>query len=261
MAEPQPEIERALEMVRRALAALKRGEIASAQLLLQEATQSLETLQRSQAGQVYWLPPMRQSALGEAGAEIIQALQRADEALSAESAEPAAERFDSLTGLLSRHGFEEHVAELAVSAPAVETRWLLLADLDRLKALNDRYGHLAVDAYLEALGNGMRAVVPAPHVLARLGGEEFGAVIRDVPLAGARSLAERIREAVEELNHPLRATISIGIAGWLPATEPIQDAYRHAEQALYQAKDAGGNRVHVFGIDDDPDIGLAAAPL
>ena len=106
--------------------------------------------------------------------------------------------------------------------PATETYWLLLADIDRFKAINDRHGHLTGDAYLEAIAKVLGTFLPAPHYPARVGGEEFAAVLRDLAMEQARTLAEGMRLAVEELQEPARATVSIGIAAWLPASEPAR---------------------------------------
>ena len=62
------------------------------------------------------------------------------------------------------------------------------------------------------------------------------------------------------LSHPAQATISIGIAGWLPASEPFEDAFRRAALALYRAKSTGGKLVRIAGIDDDPDSGTLPSP-
>jgi diguanylate cyclase (GGDEF)-like protein len=159
------------------------------------------------------------------------------------------DRHDELTGLLSQHGFEQQLREVAAHAAPDETAWVFVADLDRLKDLNDLHGHGAVDEYLKAVAAALRGALAPSHALARLGGDEFGAILRDMAMGDARTAGEEARAAVESLGHPLKGTITVGIAGWLPAHEPADGAMRRADTALYSAKNAGGNRIHVSGTE------------
>jgi diguanylate cyclase (GGDEF)-like protein len=162
------------------------------------------------------------------------------------------DRHDYLTGLLDRRGFEEHLREAAENASSDETAWVLLADLDRLRELNERHGHLEGDGYLAAVAGALRGVLAPSHRPARLGGDEFGAILRDMSMADAETLGEAVRSAVETLDHPLRGTVTVGIAGWLPASEASEGALRRADTALYRAKLQGGNLVGVSGTERGP---------
>jgi diguanylate cyclase (GGDEF)-like protein len=246
-----PDLQRALEMVRLSAAALRAGVHSIAEGFLREAEQSLLALHASKATRLAWSPPMHHGALGEALTQIIAALQRADAAIAAEEPQELP-IVDGLTGLPSYKAFQQHLVELAASAPLTETCWLLIADIDDFKALNDRHGHPTGDAYLAAVAGLARTLLSPPHYLARAGGEKFAAVLCDLTMEQAHSLAEDIREAVEELQQPADATLSVGLAGWLPATEPAQQAYLRADRALEAAKRAGGNCVEVSGSDDGP---------
>jgi diguanylate cyclase (GGDEF)-like protein len=161
-------------------------------------------------------------------------------------------RRDRLTGLLDRRSFEEQLREVATTAPTNETAWVLLADLDRLQDLNARHGHSAVDGYLTAVAGALRGALGSSRRAARLGGDEFGVILRDMSMGAARALGEAVRTAVERLDHPLKGTATVGIAGWLPASEPFDDAMRRADAALYTAKTQGGNRVNVSGTEPWP---------
>ena len=177
--------------------------------------------------------------LAEVAIEITGALQRAEQALSPMEPDPSPAGPNALTGLPNRRASENHLAELAESVPATETCWLLVADIDRFKDINDRHGHPTGDAYLTALADVVRAHVFAPHFAARIGGEELAGVLRHLTLEQARTLADELRLAVEDLHEPAQATISIGLAGWLPASEQAEEAFRRADMALYRASKRG----------------------
>jgi diguanylate cyclase (GGDEF)-like protein len=160
--------------------------------------------------------------------------------------------YDSVTGLLSVRGFREILEELQATAPVDETVWLLCADIDDLKSMNDQHGHLAVDEYLGRVAELLRRLLPLPHRLARLGGDEFGALLVNVSMGEVGVLGDRICRALKDFDDPLQRTITVGIAGWLPERETTDDALRRADTALYRAKCQGGNCVYVSGTDDRP---------
>lgn len=124
---------------------------------------------------------------------------------------------------------------------------LVMLDVDRFKVINDTYGHLAGDAALRALADCLMACTRASDMVFRFGGEEFTVVLSNTDLAGARLLAARIRESVEQTEFccdgiRLRLTVSVGIAN----LEPGDDAAAltgKVDQALYRAKATGRNRV------------------
>ena len=240
----------------------------TAQALLAEAEQALTRLgamlDRTPPGEanVAWLPypALADPALNQASVEILAALQRVDVALAENRSTTSAMSVDTLTGLPSSAQFHDEAAHIAqAAAPAAgETFWVLVADIDRFAAVNDRHGHRAGDERLAALAQTMRQSLSPQHQLARVGGDDFAAILRgDLSMEKARAVAETLRAAAEEIEHPVRITISVGLAGWLPASERFEDAFRRADNALYSAKNAGGNRVYVSGIDDDWDTGLA----
>jgi two-component system cell cycle response regulator len=126
---------------------------------------------------------------------------------------------------------------------------LLMFDVDHFKNVNDSFGHLAGDFVLAKLAKVASATVRTEDVFARYGGEEFGIICRGVPLPNAGILGERLRAIVEATlfehdGHRMPITISVGVAG--TPEIPIETGpqlIEAADQALYEAKRAGRNRV------------------
>lgn len=163
---------------------------------------------------------------------------------------------DALTGTKNRRVFDEHLARVWLQA-ADDRRNLaiLLIDVDHFKAYNDRYGHLAGDDALRRVARSLQTLVHRPlDILARYGGEEFAAVLFDVELRQARDVAERMRRAVLELAIEHKAsstrqavTVSVGVAFIQPTIDRGErGALQLADQALYEAKLGGRNRVELM---------------
>lgn len=160
---------------------------------------------------------------------------------------------DGLTGIGNRRRFDEFlIREWRRSRRARTPLALVLLDVDYFKAFNDHYGHATGDDCLREVAATLAMLVRRPGDLcARYGGEEFAAILPHTDLAGARTLAERIREAVLALEIPHEGsvvsphvTVSIGIAASDPsAAEEPDDLLRDADRRLYEAKSAGRNRV------------------
>lgn len=157
---------------------------------------------------------------------------------------------DKLTGLLNRHAF----AILAVKLLAEHRREprpvaVLLADIDRFKEINDRHGHLAGDAVLEAVAQVLQRRLRASDLAVRWGGEEFLLLLKGCELDEARRIAEDLRQAVAA--SPVAAgklaipvTISIGVSQF-DGKESMDRLIGRADEALYAAKHGGRNRVDV----------------
>lgn len=146
---------------------------------------------------------------------------------------------DMLSGVRNRRAFFECFEETP------EAGEFILIDIDRFKAINDTYGHLAGDEVIRGVGQALRAVfVGTPAVIGRVGGEEFAVFLPDT--ASSRlDYAEASREAVaamvvEGIERPI--TISIGSATSEPP-RPAIEVYAGADRALYLAKAGGRNRV------------------
>ncbi len=163
---------------------------------------------------------------------------------------------DALTGTKNRRVFDEHLVRLWQQAiedgRAVA---ILLLDVDHFKAYNDRYGHLAGDQTLRRVARTLQRFVRRPlDILARYGGEEFAVIVYDVGADQARDLAERMCRAVAELDiehfesgTAASVTISVGVAAIRPTIHRNpKGALQLADQALYEAKVGGRNRVELM---------------
>ncbi|OQX31504.1 MAG: hypothetical protein B0D96_11985 [Candidatus Sedimenticola endophacoides] len=123
---------------------------------------------------------------------------------------------------------------------------LILFDIDHFKRVNDRHGHLLGDQALRAIADCAQRTIRDSDLLFRYGGEEFLVLLTNTGLSGAQMLAERIRRSIEQAQPVIEAgeaiTISLGVASLLQ-NEGATDLFQRADQALYQAKHQGRNRV------------------
>jgi diguanylate cyclase (GGDEF)-like protein/PAS domain S-box-containing protein len=159
---------------------------------------------------------------------------------------------DGLTGLMNRRSFDDALdARLDATQANGQPLSLLMIDVDRFKAFNDIYGHLAGDACLKLVGQTVAHALRGMDVVARFGGEEFVAILPDATDDQAYQVATRIQSALREcrIAHSGSATglvtVSIGIAGY-PADTRARSASQllaRADEALYVAKDAGRDRI------------------
>jgi diguanylate cyclase (GGDEF)-like protein len=163
---------------------------------------------------------------------------------------------DGLTGCWNRSTTDALLAhELQRAHRAGMPVAFVLLDLDHFKQVNDRHGHRTGDAVLRAFADAVRRRLRASDVFGRTGGEEFGLVLPDTDVAGARWLVEAVRREVEALqladDHgaPVLVTVSAGVAVADASSRLSGDRlYGQADQSLYEAKRAGRNRVEVYGI-------------
>jgi diguanylate cyclase (GGDEF)-like protein len=152
---------------------------------------------------------------------------------------------DPLTGLLNRHALGPRFAELACQAKiANQPLCLLLCDVDRFKQINDEHGHGRGDAVLRDIAYEMRKRLRSFELVYRLGGEEFLILLPGITLRAGEQIAERLRTAVEEACPTgLCITVSLGVsAGWGEEVD-YESLFVAADEALYEAKRAGRNRV------------------
>lgn len=154
---------------------------------------------------------------------------------------------DGLTGLLNRTTFEEQ-AEREVrrlqAAGSVST--VILADLDNFKAINDTHGHAAGDAAIKAFADACRASVRHTDLAGRYGGEEFIILLPGAHQESAWIIAETINHHLGTTKPPegmLFPTVSYGIATSTTATADLPALIAAADQALYEAKSLGRNRI------------------
>jgi two-component system cell cycle response regulator len=156
---------------------------------------------------------------------------------------------DPLTGLMNRRALRDALqAELAHAVRYARPLSLLLLDVDHFKHVNDTYGHGVGDQVLSAIGELLRRELRVPDLPARWGGEEFVVLLKSTDLVGAGVAAERIRSALQKLEisitagPPLKVTASLGAAEIMPGLS-AEGLIERADQAMYQAKVSGRNRV------------------
>jgi diguanylate cyclase (GGDEF)-like protein len=149
---------------------------------------------------------------------------------------------DPLTGISNRRGFDHLVRALTVrgGAGAAQPIAVLLVDVDRFKEINDRLGHAAGDDALRKVTDALTGSVREGDTVARLGGDEFAALLPNAEPSIARRVAQRMVEAVDRLGL-WGATVSVGVASGSAHT--IRDTIARADQAMYEAKRSGGNKV------------------
>jgi diguanylate cyclase (GGDEF)-like protein len=159
---------------------------------------------------------------------------------------------DGLTGLANRRGFDRELQSAWQNAAASRKPLaLMMIDIDHFKLYNDRYGHVAGDTCLRAVGETLSLVTLEEAVLvARYGGEEFALLLPGLDLARAAALAEEARKAIEDLmiKHAESpsglVTISIGVEALVPEKGlPAAELVEAADTALYAAKRSGRNAV------------------
>jgi two-component system, cell cycle response regulator len=127
---------------------------------------------------------------------------------------------------------------------------IIMFDIDHFKRINDVHGHLAGDFVLKELARLVQQRIRRDEVFARYGGEEFAIILPETGLDGAASLAETLRQKVEEhvfqfQADTIRVTISIGAAVLSEADKTANELIKRADELLYQAKNSGRNRVCV----------------
>ena len=155
---------------------------------------------------------------------------------------------DGLTRTLNRASFFDRLEQELSYCKRQEGRQLslLMLDVDHFKKINDAHGHPAGDKVLCYLADMLRRQLRLEDVVGRYGGEEFGIMLRQIPLAQAQSIAERLRVTLEtatvETPEPIGVTMSLGLTGFR-LEDTVQSLIARADAALYRAKNSGRNRV------------------
>ena len=163
---------------------------------------------------------------------------------------------DALTGLGNRRRMEEDLERTHARALRADRPYAIaLFDIDHFKPYNDHYGHLAGDETLRQVARCLDKAARAGESVYRYGGEEFLLLLPDGSSSGdAIAVADRVRRAVTEMaiphgfrpTMPSVVTLSGGVSSWIPASAvSVTELLSQADKALFQAKAAGRNRVHV----------------
>ena len=156
---------------------------------------------------------------------------------------------DALTGVSRREHFYESFSHLLGERSGGTTSLcLVIADLDRFKEVNDRYGHLAGDAVLTEVAARMRGGFRDGDLIARYGGEEFVIVLDEATPRQATEICERVRQRIAQspvivAGLRIEVTVSFGIAR-VNADDDVDTVFERADRALYAAKHAGRNRAY-----------------
>lgn len=193
-------------------------------------------------------------------------LERANAELLAQS------RTDELTGLGNRRRMEEDLARTHARAMRVgRTYGIALFDIDHFKSYNDHYGHIGGDETLRRVASSIDVVVRAGECAYRYGGEEFLLLMPDCRVTDSiYIMGERIRHAVLDAgiahmarpSDPPLVTISGGVACWTPGSPlTFLEVLEEADEALFQAKSDGRNRVYAGPSVDGCDIEAATASI
>jgi two-component system chemotaxis response regulator CheY len=159
---------------------------------------------------------------------------------------------DALTGLPNRRAIEEWAArQLRGAARHGFPYWVVLADLDSFKSINDTHGHAGGDALLQKFADLLKTIIRSSDICSRLGGDEFLLVITHVEAAAIIKTVERFRETLaaqqfEIGSEKVSITASFGIAGFSgKETLDFPTLVRRADKALYAAKHAGRNLIRI----------------
>ena len=156
---------------------------------------------------------------------------------------------DALTGLLNRRAIEMMLErEVQRLQRFGQSFSVLMVDIDHFKRINDRFGHAAGDAVLSAVADTLRSQAREVDRVSRYGGEEFCVLLPHTSHEGAALAAERLRDAINQIQIPwdddiITVTVSTGMACATDRHEHLRSLLRRADEALYQAKAEGRNRV------------------
>ena len=157
---------------------------------------------------------------------------------------------DELTQINNRRSFFEIAERERDRAIRMKTATsIIMMDLDHFKTINDRFGHAFGDKVLYEFAQTSKKFLRANDVFARYGGEEFVLLMSDTSLEKGRIVAERIRKATEEIrlttddNRAVQLSVSLGLTEAALGSVTVEQAVKQADEALYQAKNQGRNRV------------------
>ncbi|TIS75591.1 MAG: GGDEF domain-containing protein, partial [Mesorhizobium sp.] len=157
---------------------------------------------------------------------------------------------DPLTQIWNRRAFDKEITRIYNSNRGILFNALILADIDRFKEINDRYGHPVGDRIIQIIADIFQSSIRADMFVARTGGEEFALIVEGASEDTTYEIAERIRVLIEQtpftssqtgMNYGT-VTVSMGICMASEADTPV-DLYTKADRALYRSKIGGRNRV------------------
>ncbi len=168
-----------------------------------------------------------------------------------------AAHYDPLTGLPNRRLLGDRLEQaIARAARSGKTLAVCQFDLDDFRQINERHGHAAGDQLLRAVADNLKAALRADDTLAHLGGDSFALLLTDIDAAqGCPALLDRVQAAIATpltvAGSQLHATASIGVSLYPEDNADGDTLLRHADQAMFLAKEAGKNRYHLFDPESD----------
>jgi diguanylate cyclase (GGDEF)-like protein len=157
--------------------------------------------------------------------------------------------FDKLTKVFSRDHFEDVLATSLNQAQSQQQKLgFVLFDLDHFKQVNDNYGHQTGDWVLQQAATAAQQCLRKSDAIGRIGGEEFAILLQDCDLDMSRALAESVRQAIEDIDtgligHSFSVTASLGVSTAQDCGYSARKLFSCADEALYQAKQQGRNKV------------------
>jgi diguanylate cyclase (GGDEF)-like protein/PAS domain S-box-containing protein len=158
---------------------------------------------------------------------------------------------DPITSLFNRRRFEEELRRaIGRCREEGESAALLLLDLDRFKAVNDSDGHVAGDRLIRMVGQTLDERISPPDIAARIGGDEFAVILRNIDLAQARAIAEELRTAIAAADTERPCTASLGVCRLHGDVPDAETCFRAVDRAMYRAKGQGRDRVVVGSISE-----------
>lgn len=170
---------------------------------------------------------------------------------------------DPLSGLFNRRGFDDAVISWQVHGASGGS--LIVCDIDHFKAVNDEYGHALGDQVIKALSQLLTKMAPEGAIVARFGGEEFVLFLPSIDAARAAEIANRLREGFTQtvsqqlqLQLSRALTASFGLSTTQRSDMSIHDTIARADEALYEAKARGRNRVSVRRALSSPIMPMAS---
>jgi diguanylate cyclase (GGDEF)-like protein len=158
---------------------------------------------------------------------------------------------DALTGLYNRHKLQDSL-ETEVERAKRYSRPLsiIMIDMDKLKALNDTYGHAAGDVALKLVAKSIQRSIRKVDLGTRFGGDEFIVLLPEADRDEAAAVAKRIREAISAVEFESgKLSVSMGVVQWHSGFETSKDFVDAADEAMYLAKRSEGERLHVLAAE------------
>ncbi|HEX2232210.1 MAG TPA: GGDEF domain-containing protein [Thermoleophilaceae bacterium] len=151
---------------------------------------------------------------------------------------------DALTGVANRYSFQNSLeAELERAARAGDDVSLAMLDIDRFKRLNDAHGHQVGDEVLKRVATLLSEHSRVYDTVARYGGEEFALILPATDRVETRAIVDRMRRQIEAVSNDPKVTISAGVATFPTDATTVDDLVAAADEALYESKRGGRNRV------------------